>query len=178
MNMNPTLELIAQLTTTRRHEFSERDVLAEHIEIIKSVVTKTANSSNRQLYSVIVLGRDRVQAAGLAGSNALVFCVDNSRLQRMAARLGKTCDSTHFLQFVTAAVDVAMLAQSTIIAARSLGLSTWITNDVCLESKADLAVLLKPARRPRLSAPGGLPGLCQRRFQGTQGKAPRGCRVP
>ncbi len=127
--MNATLDLMSRLATTRRQEFSEREVSGDDLALIEAAMVRTANSSNRQAYSVVVLRRDEAARLHLAGSRALVLCVDFHRMRRMAMRLGRPCDVGHVLQFLTATIDTAMLAQSAIVAARSLGIDTWITNE-------------------------------------------------
>jgi nitroreductase len=136
--VNQVLELISRLSTTRRKDFGDRQVPESQIRAIRQVITKTANSSNRQAYSVIVLDRGLAEALHLAGSHAFVFCVDFHRTHRLAERLGRSADTCYLMQLVTASIDVAMLAQSAIVAAQSLGVATWITNEIYHHDRPEL----------------------------------------
>ncbi|MDM7926627.1 MAG: hypothetical protein QUS35_11490, partial [bacterium] len=124
------LELLRKQTTTRKDEFTAGAVPDELVETIQSSILQTANASNRQSYSVIVLDREKAGRLGLPGDRAFVFCVDFHRLYACARALEREFDSGTPMQFVTALIDVSLLAQSAVLAAQSLGLATRITNEV------------------------------------------------
>jgi len=50
-------ELLQTTKTTRRNEFSDQPISEDKIDKIKSVITNTANASNRQSYSIIILDK-------------------------------------------------------------------------------------------------------------------------
>ena len=127
--MNATLDTIHSLRTNHGR-FSDRVVSEADLAVILEAATRAANSSARQAYSVVVLD-DGDRMAGLIGyraSHALVFCVDLHRLEQLAARLGRAYDDDNVIGFVTAAMDTSFAAQTAVIAARSLGIDSLITN--------------------------------------------------
>ncbi len=130
MTTTAVMESLRRQRTTRRTQFSSQAVSLEDLEAIKTSILKTANASNRQSYSVIVLDADHAGRVGLPGDKVLLFCVDFHRLHRCAELLKRQFDSTYLMQFVTALTDISMLAQSSILAAQSLGIGTLITNEV------------------------------------------------
>ncbi|HEX9934334.1 MAG TPA: hypothetical protein VGB38_03980, partial [bacterium] len=111
-------------------DFSDAVVAEETIEQIQETIVHTANASNRQSYSVLVLDKKKAGTLGMPGSHVFVFCVDFHRLNNLALALNRTFDSGYFMQFVTAVIDVSLLAQSAVIAARSLGVDTFLTNEL------------------------------------------------
>ncbi len=62
------------------------------------------------------------------GSRALVFCVDFSRLMATARYLGHQFNNDDMIGFVTAGIDTALAAQTVVVAAKSLGIDSLITN--------------------------------------------------
>ena len=91
---------------------------------------RAANASARQSYSIIVLDdHDQMQTlVGYRASRALVFCVDFHRLSLLAERLGCSFDENNIIGFVTASIDTSLAVQTAVIAARSLGVDSLITN--------------------------------------------------
>ncbi|WP_432667426.1 hypothetical protein R9X47_13660 [Wukongibacter baidiensis] len=128
--MNTVLRLLERQRTTRKNQFSTRKIRKEDIEIIKASILKTADASNRQSYSVIILDKNQVNTLGLAGDMVLIFCIDFYRLHRCSELLDCDFDSQYMMQFTTALIDISMLAQSSILAANSLGIDTLITNEI------------------------------------------------
>jgi FMN reductase [NAD(P)H] len=124
------IELLQKQTTTRKDEFSEEIIKTEIIEEIKSSIVQTANASNRQSYSIIIVDREKANLLNLPGDKVFLFCIDFYRLHLCAQELEKELDSEYLMQFVTALIDISLLAQSTIIVSQSLGLSTRITNEI------------------------------------------------
>lgn len=66
----------------------------------------------------------------MPGETVFIFCIDFKRLRDMAAYRNKNFDSSYLLQFITAAIDLGMLIQSTLVYAQNLGLGAWITNEI------------------------------------------------
>lgn len=128
--MNEIINLLRNQSSTRKNQFSNIDIRSEDIETIKASVLKTANASNRQSYSVIVLDTNQAISLGLTGNKVFLFCIDFYRLHRLAELLNQNFDSQYLMQFVTALTDISMLAQSTILAAQSLEIDTLITNEI------------------------------------------------
>jgi len=59
-------------------------------------------------------------------SSVLIFY----RLKQLSKELKKDFDSQYLMRFSTALIDISLLAQSTVLAAQSLGLDPLITNEV------------------------------------------------
>ena len=57
-----------------------------------------------------------------------MFCVDFSRLAKLADSLGYAYDPSSLQDYVTGATDTALAAQTAVLAARSLGIDSLITN--------------------------------------------------
>lgn len=128
--MSEVIETIKNLGTTRRADFSQKIIPASHIDEIKQSITATANASNRQSYSVIILDEDKAARLSLPGDRVFIFCIDFNRLHKCADRLNCHFDSTYFMQYSTALIDISLLAQSAVIAAKSLGIDSLITNEI------------------------------------------------
>lgn len=127
--MNPTLQTLHALRSTHGR-FGGRDLSDGDLATILEAATRAANSSSRQAYSIILLeDRERMERLlGYRASRGLVFCVDTHRLGALAARLGHAFDCDHVVELVTDSVDAALAAQTAVIAARSLGIDSLVTN--------------------------------------------------
>jgi nitroreductase len=127
--MNETLKTIHALRTIHGN-FSDQEVSETDLHQILEAAVRTANASARQSYSIIVL-RDRQVMRELLtyqGRQALVFCVDFSRLMATARYLGHQFNNDDMIGFVTAGIDTALAAQTAVVAAKSLGIDSLITN--------------------------------------------------
>jgi nitroreductase len=127
--MNPTLETIHSLRTIHG-DFSPREVSDEDLDQILTAAVCAANASARQSYAVIVID-DRQKMRELfsyQGSKALIFCVDFTRIMAAARFLGQEFDNTDIIGFITGSMDTVLAAQTAVIAARSLGIDSMITN--------------------------------------------------
>jgi FMN reductase [NAD(P)H] len=127
--MNETLATIHSLSTIHG-DFSPKDISASDLNTILEAAVRTANASARQSYSVIVID-DRAKMKelfGYQGSCALIFCVDYNRIMTTAHRLNQEFDEGDIYGFITGATDTALAAQTAVIAAKSLGIDTLITN--------------------------------------------------
>jgi len=127
--MNKTLETIASLRTIHGN-FSEREVSEDDLRQVLEASVRAASSSARQSYSIIVLdNRETMQQLfGYRGSRALIFCVDSNRLIAAAEYLGQGYDNDHIIGFITMTIDTSLAAQTAVVAAKSLGIDSLITN--------------------------------------------------
>ena len=129
--MNATLETIGRLRTIHG-DFTSDSIPEEDLNTILEAGFRAANASNRQSYSIVVV-RDRQkmkELTGYEGAVTLVYCVDFNRLQDMAQRLGHTQELRGIQALITGCVDTSLVAQTSVIAARSLGIDSLLTNGI------------------------------------------------
>jgi nitroreductase len=128
---NPTLATLHDLHTTHGN-FTERDVPEEQVEQILQASFRAANASNMQTYSVVLVSdRARMkQVCGYQGSRLLVYCVDYNRLEAGAASLGHAYSPGDITDLVTGSINAAIAAQTAVVAARSLGVDSLLTNGI------------------------------------------------
>jgi nitroreductase len=127
--MNETLQTIHSLRTIHG-DFSSREIGDSDLQQILEATIRTANASARQSYSIIVQD-DRAKMKelfGYQGSRALIFCVDFNRIMAAARHLNREFDNGDIIGFITGSTDTALAAQTAVIAARSLGIDSLITN--------------------------------------------------
>lgn len=127
--MNETLKTIHTLRTIHGN-FSEQDISQLNLDLICEAILHTSNASARQSYSILLL-KDRVQMKdlfGYQGSRALIFCVDFTRLSIAAKHQNLSFDGDDIISFITGTTDTILAAQTAIIAAKSLGIDSLITN--------------------------------------------------
>ncbi|MDO9129602.1 MAG: nitroreductase family protein [Anaerolineales bacterium] len=127
---NPTLDLIHRHASVRRYKPDPLPVPV--IETVIAAGQRASTSSNLQAYSVVVVteGVKRVKLAKLCGDQKqieeapvfLAFCADLARLERACQLRGYAQVTEYVENFLAAAVDAAILAQNTALAAESLGL--------------------------------------------------------
>ncbi len=129
--MNDTLKTIFSLHSTHGH-FSNREITAEDLNIIIKAAVRASNASARQSYSIVVVDDKAVMKEYFeyAGSKALLFCLDFTRLKDTAEYLDHPFDCGGVLDFITAHTDTALSAQTAAIAAQSLGIDYLFTNSV------------------------------------------------
>jgi FMN reductase [NAD(P)H] len=127
--MNETLKTIFSLRTIHGN-FSEQEISESDLKQILEACIRTSNASARQSYSIIVLDdRDKMlDLFGYQGSRALIFCVDFTRIAATARFLGYPFDNNDILEFITGTMDTMLAAQTAVIAAKSLGIDSLITN--------------------------------------------------
>lgn len=103
------------------------------LELLVAAAQSASTSSNLQLWSVIAIEdpAHKSRLATLAGDQQfirdapllLVWLADLARLTGIAADRQQPVEGTHYLEeFIVGVVDAALAAQSTMIAAESLGL--------------------------------------------------------
>ncbi|HEX3052781.1 MAG TPA: hypothetical protein VHP83_19135 [Aggregatilineaceae bacterium] len=147
--MNDTLQTICNLRTIHGN-FSEKEISEADLNQILDAAIHTANASARQSYSIIVLKEREAMRELLAyqGSCALVFCVDFTRIMASARHLGHRFDNDDIIGFLTGTIDTILAAQTAVIAAKSLGIDSLITNAL---HRKPLDVVYKTLNLPETS---------------------------
>jgi nitroreductase len=127
--MNETLKTIHSLRSIHGN-FSERSIEQTDLEQILEASIQAANASARQSYAIVVLDdRETMQRLfSYQGSHALIFCIDYNRIKAAAEHIGHQYSDYHIIGFITAAVDTTLAAQTAVIAAKSLGIDSLVTN--------------------------------------------------
>lgn len=128
--MTPTIDLLKSHRSVRK--FTDRQVDDQTLTAIIAAAQCAATSHFVQAYTVIrVRDVGRRQAISvLAGPQAwvarapvfLVFCADLNRLETVCRMHDTVMEKGWAEQFVTATVDVALLAQNVLTAAESIGM--------------------------------------------------------
>lgn len=129
--MNPTLQTIHSLATTHG-TFTKKPVSPEDLEAVVQASLRAATASARQSYSLIVVeDREKIRAlCGYSGPAAIVYCVDYNRLLDTADYLHEKYEVNGIADFITGSTDTILAAQSGVIAARSLGIDSLLTNGI------------------------------------------------
>lgn len=129
--MNETLKTIHSLRTVHG-DFSNQEISSDDLESILSAAVRTANSSARQCYSIVVIEDHEAMRdiCGCAGSKVLIFCVDYTRLVDLADALGYEYHAEGLGWFTTGSTDAILAAQTAAIAAKSLGIDSLFTNGI------------------------------------------------
>jgi nitroreductase len=128
---NDTIQTIHGLRTTHGN-FLDKPLPEPALETILQSSLRAANASNNQSYSIIVI-RNRPMmksVCGYQGSCLLLYCADYNRMKASAESLGYTYEPSTIQDFVTASTNTAIAAQTAVIAARSLGIDSLLTNGI------------------------------------------------
>ena len=128
---NPTLETLRSLRTIHGN-FADKPLPEPALQTILQASLRAANASNNQSYSIIVV-KDRAamkDICGYAGSCLLIYCADYTRMKASAESLGYTYEPGTMVDFVTAAINATLVAQTSVIAAKSLGIDSLLTNGI------------------------------------------------
>ena len=128
---NATLETIHSLRSIHGN-FTDRPIPEAALEAILEACVRAANASNNQSYAIIVV-KDRKkmeQICGYAGSCLLLFCADYNRIKAEAQTMGYQFDPGTMEHFVTASTNTVLVAQTAVIAAKSMGIDSLLTNGV------------------------------------------------
>ena len=154
---NPTIELIHAHASVRHYKPDPLPV--ETVETILAAGQRASTSSNLQAYSVIAVTETamRERLAKLCGEQKhiqeapvfLAFCADLARLERVCHLRGYTQVIGYVENFLVAAVDAAILAQNTALAAESLGLGICFINSI----RNNLPQVIDLLELPRLVVP-------------------------
>ncbi|MDP4093864.1 MAG: nitroreductase family protein [Bacillota bacterium] len=144
--MNETLKAIHSLKSTHGN-FSSREISEDDLKLILEASVQAATASSCQNYSIIVIDDKAVMKEYLdyAGSKALVFCVDFTRLADLAKFLDHEYYCGGLPDFITSATDTALAAQTAAVAANSLGIDSLFTNSV---HRKDLDKLYQKLKLP------------------------------
>ena len=128
---NETLKTIHRLRTTHGN-FLDQPIPDETLQTILHASVRAAGASNNQSYSIIVVKDPKMMKdlCGYAGSCLLLFCADFNRMKATAAALGYDYQPGTVVDFVTATINTLLVAQTAVIAARSLGVDSLLTNGV------------------------------------------------
>lgn len=128
--MNETLQTIMHLRSER--QFTEKPIDKEDLETILEASIRTANSSSRQAYSIIVItDQEKIPIiCGFRGAALLVYCVDQNRLMDIAGYMKQDYEMGTTMDFLSGGTDAILAAQTAVIAATSLGIASLITNGV------------------------------------------------
>jgi FMN reductase (NADPH) len=154
---NTTLELIHRHASVRRYKTDP--LLASVIEAIVAAGQRASTSSNLQSYSVVAVTdpAKRARLSELCGNQKhvaeapvfLAFCADLARLERACQLRGYTQVTGYVENFLVAAVDAAILAQNTALAAESLGLGICYIGSI----RNNLPEVIELLELPRLVIP-------------------------
>jgi len=128
---NETLKTIHGLRTIHG-DFSERVVPDETIQLVVGASVRAANASAMQSYSIVVVkdGATIHKLTGYRGSCLLLYCLDYTRVFDAAAHLGYRFPGANLESFVTGSTNTILAAQTAVIAAKSLGVDSLLTNGV------------------------------------------------
>jgi FMN reductase [NAD(P)H] len=127
--MNETLKTLLKLRTIHGN-FSDKPIAKDDLTAILRASVRAANASARQSYSIVVVDKDKKRELKWPGAEALLFCVDFTRLVDTAKHVGETFDAESFLPFLTGVVDTTLAVQNAVVAAKALGIDSLITNRV------------------------------------------------
>ena len=128
---NDTLKTIHRLRSTHGN-FLDKPIPEETLQTILQASVRAAGASNNQSYAIIVV-RDRQMMKDLCGYQGgclLLYCADYNRMKASAAALGYDYQPGTVVDFVTAGINTILAAQTAVIAARSLGVDSLLTNGV------------------------------------------------
>ncbi len=128
---NDTLATIGKLRTIHG-DFSDKPISEQDLETIVGASVRAANASAFQSYSIVVVRDQGVQrtVCGYRGSATLVYFVDFNRIMATGKRLGYEYDPGTMELFVTGSTNTILAAQTAVIAAKSLGIDSLLTNGV------------------------------------------------
>ena len=129
--VNDTLRTIHSLHTTHGN-FLDKPVPEETLQTILRAGVRAAGASNNQSYAIIVV-KDRKMMkdlCGYQGACLLLYCADYNRMMASAAALGYDYQPGTIVDFVTATINTVLAAQTAVIAARSLGVDSLLTNGI------------------------------------------------
>jgi nitroreductase len=128
---NETLKTIHDLRTTHG-DFSSKQVPDKTIQTILDASVRAASASAMQSYSIVVVrdGPTIGKLTGYPGSCLLLYCLDYTRLVDCASELGYRYAPGSMEAFVTGSTNTILAAQTAVIAARSLGVDSLLTNGI------------------------------------------------
>ena len=128
---NDTLKTIRSLRTIHGN-FMDQPLPEPALQTILQASVRAAGASNNQSYAIIVV-KDRKMMndlCGYQGACLLLYCADYNRMKASAAALGYDYQPGTIVDFVTATINTTLAAQTAVIAARSLGVDSLLTNGI------------------------------------------------
>jgi nitroreductase len=128
---NETLKTIQSLRTIHG-DFSDKQVPDEQVQAVLDASVRAANASNTQTYSIVV-SRDPAKMqklTGYRGSCLLLYCSDHTRLADVAKHLGDPFNPVNMESFITSSTNTILAAQTAVIAAKSMGIDSLLTNGI------------------------------------------------
>jgi len=128
---NETLRTIASLRTIHG-DFSDKAIPDADIEQILGASVRAASASAMQSYSIVVVRDPEAQRTicGYRGSCLLVYFLDYTRSIATAKRLGHEFAPDDMEWFVTGSTNTMLAVQTAVIAAKSMGIDSLLTNGV------------------------------------------------
>ncbi len=148
----PTIDLIRCHASVRAYK--PDPVSPEMIETIVSAAQRSSTSSNLQVYSVVAVtdAAKRARLAELVGNQEhvaeapvfLAWCADLSRLDRACQLRGYTQVTDYVENWLVAATDATIAAQTAAIAAESLGLGICYIGSIRNEPEQVIELLQLP----------------------------------
>ncbi len=149
---NAIIDLIYQHASVR--SYKSDPVPAEMVEAIVAAGQRSSTSSNLQMYSVVAVTDDakRERLAELCGNQRhirqapvfMAWCADLSRLERICQWRGYEQVADYMENYTLAAVDTAILMQTTTLAAESLGLGMCYIGGIRNDPQAIIDLLQLP----------------------------------
>ena len=149
---NATLDLISRHGSVRKYRPDL--VPVETIETIISAAQRTSTSSNLQAYSVVAVmdAAKRARLAELCGNQEhiaqaplfLAWCADLARLDRACEMRGYLQETGYVENFLIAAVDAVIAAQTAALAAEALGLGICYIGSIRNNTQAVIELLELP----------------------------------
>jgi nitroreductase len=130
LKTNEVLRTIHALRTIREDNFSDKEISSEDLQLVLKASVRAANASARQSYSIIIVDDAIKKKLSWPGNKVLLFCVDFTRLVDIARYLQLEFDAEYMMQSFTGVIDTSLAAQTAVIAAKSLGIDSLITNRV------------------------------------------------
>jgi nitroreductase len=128
---NETLRTIHSLRSIHG-DFSDRRVRDADVKTILEATVRAANASNTQSYSIVV-SRDPEKIQKLTTYRAgclFLYCADHTRLIDTAKHLGYEYYADNIETFIGSGTNTILAAQTAVIAAKSLGIDSLLTNGI------------------------------------------------
>jgi nitroreductase len=128
---NETIQTIQSLRTIHG-DFSDKQVPDAQVQAVLDSCVRAANASNMQTYSIIV-SRDPAKIQKLTSyrsSCLLLFCSDHTRLGDVAKHLDDPFNPVNLESFITSSTNTVLAAQTAVIAAKSMGIDSMLTNGI------------------------------------------------
>jgi len=128
---NDTFRIIHSLRSIHG-DFSDKRVSDTDVKAILEATVRAANASNTQSYSIVVSrDPDKIQKVTTYRAGCLfLYCADYTRLIDQGKHLGYDYYADNLEAFVTSSTNTILAAQTAVIAAKSLGIDSLLTNGI------------------------------------------------